>query len=194
MDAGLWRKHPPSLKWRGSLAHVDSYEGERRKCRGRRGSGMRSSQLERTALDAESRTSRDARPRREKRRSGPTKRATNGVCCHLLRVESPRCRILSAEMSGTTTPHLRQRTSASERARRNAEMAARKATGATWAKLAAEYGVGKSTAQKAVADHLKAGGTVARDALDVGADEAFREALATYSWALDGLRALAAAA
>lgn len=34
---------------------------------------------------------------------------------------------LYAEMSGTTTPHLRQRTSTSERARRNAEMAARKA-------------------------------------------------------------------
>ncbi len=49
-----------------------------------------------------------------------------------------------------------------------------------------------STARQGVADHLRAGGTVARDGLDVGAHDAFREALSTYSWALDGLRELAA--
>jgi hypothetical protein len=83
-------------------------------------------------------------------------------------------------------------------------MAARKATGATWAEVAAEFAVAKSTARKGVADHLGArvtpgadGALVhapvsAGDPLAVDARDALRDALATYEWATERLRDLAA--
>jgi hypothetical protein len=49
---------------------------------------------------------------------------------------------------------------ASERKRRNATMAARKADGATYAQIAKEFGVARSTVQKAIADHANEAPTV----------------------------------
>jgi hypothetical protein len=64
--------------------------------------------------------------------------------------------ILDAGMSGSSDATL----NSSERARRNAEMAARRALGATWAEVAAEFGVAKSTAREGVRQHLEAGASV----------------------------------
>src|SRR4051794_33789527 len=98
-------------------------------------------------------------------------------------------------MSGTSTPHPRERVSASERARRNARMAGRKAVGATWEQIAAEFGVAVSTARQGVADHRAAGGDVVAfapsDPLAISPVAALRDALDVYTWALDGLRDLA---
>lgn len=99
-------------------------------------------------------------------------------------------------MSGTRTPHRRRRVSASERAQRNARMSSRKAQGATWAEIAAEFGCAASTAQQGVADHLAAAGASAPavqpiDLRNVRADEVVEDALGTYAWATERLRALA---
>jgi hypothetical protein len=78
-------------------------------------------------------------------------------------------------------------------------MAARKAAGATWRDVAAEFGVAVSTARAGVADHRDAatsGGVVGAllDPLRVRPADAVRDALATYAWAADRLRALATSA
>lgn len=98
-------------------------------------------------------------------------------------------------MTGPATTVARTRISASERARRNATMAARKASGATYLEVAAEFGVAVSTAKQAIADHRAAGGVVLpADPLGVRAEDALRTALDTYGWAEEVLRALAAEA
>ena len=80
-----------------------------------------------------------------------------------------------------------------ERSKRNAAMAARKAAGATWADVAAEFAVAVSTARQGVADYRAAAVEVlpAGDPLAVRADDALRDALRTYSWAIEGVRELA---
>ncbi len=79
-----------------------------------------------------------------------------------------------------TPPDPRHVTSSSERARRNAQMAARKAGGATWERIAAEFGVAKSTARKGVADHARALVTC-----DDGAVDDFVSALGTVDRPVD---------
>jgi hypothetical protein len=98
-------------------------------------------------------------------------------------------------MSGSSAPHHRQRVSASERARRNAQMAARKAAGATWTQIARDFSVAVSTARQGVADHAAVGPDSrvvlpAGDPLAVSAEDALRDALRTYSWASGQLRRL----
>jgi hypothetical protein len=78
--------------------------------------------------------------------------------------------------------------SASDRARRNARMAARRAEGAPIAAIAEEFGVARSTVQKGLADHARA--APLEDAVDVGAIvasglRAHRAALARATELLD---------
>jgi hypothetical protein len=75
----------------------------------------------------------------------------------------------------------------SERRQRNARMAQRKAAGATFSELAREFGVARSTAQKAVADHigLVSDAARARQPADLDVGRLFVDAIENHEWAIE---------